>query len=153
MEVTEVTAEIDILAAAYPSVFPTDPAKRTAIAAIWYDHFRHVPKDIFTKASKWCRQHKQFLSIAALWESIIEVANVPSAYDIKEELNREPSHPIAKRIYKALDLHWEDSELNDFAFEREYKRAREWYVEMIMQPENVGLLTGETLPQLEGHDG
>ena len=145
METSEFLKEVELLATAYPKAFPTDKTERVAIGALWYDHFNHIPAGLFAKASRWCMKHKQFLSIAALWESIIAVANVPSAYETKGELTGLPAHPIAKRIYKVLDLHWEDSELNDFAFEREYKRAREWWVEEIMKPENVGLLTGAPL--------
>lgn len=154
MKKPDFMAEIDLLAMAYPNAFPADPKKRVAMAAIWYDHFRHIPKDLFAKASKWCREHERFLSIASLRESIIEVANVPDAFAIRAELNGrddyEPSHPIAKRIYDILELKWIDAILDDYAFEREYKRAREWWVEIITKPENVELLTAKDWPRIEG---
>lgn len=146
MQIKDFEAEIEILAMAYPNVFPEDVKKRGAMAIIWYDHFQHIPKEMFAKAAKYCREHERFLSIASLRESIIQIADVPSAYEIREELNGMPSHPISKRIYNVLDLQWLDAEMTDFAFEREYKRAREWWVEKIMQPENVKLLVGEINP-------
>lgn len=149
MEKNEFMDEIEMLDRSYHNAFPQDRKERAAIAAIWYDHFSHIPKDLFAKAAKYCREHERFLSIASLRESIVQVADVPKGYEIREELNGEPTHPIAKRIYKVLDLQWLDAEMTDFAFEREFKRAREEYVEMIMRPENVALLAGEQ--QLEGH--
>lgn len=164
MNKTEFTAELDLLVASYPNAFPTGTKERVAIAAIWYDHFQHIPKELFAKASKYCRGHERFLSIASLSESIVQVADVPSEYEIRKlvELKiedapynfpnpRTPLHPIAERIYEALGLNYVGSEMTDFAFEREYKRAREWWVEKIMQPENVALLIGQRL--LEGEHG
>ncbi len=158
MQIEDFKAEIEILAMAYPSVFPEDAKKRGAMVIIWYDHFQHIPKDIFSNAAKYCREHERFLSIASLRESIMQVAGVPSAFEIKSEIIcsdgslKKPSHPMAKRIYKILELWWIEAEMSDFAFEREYARAREWWIEIIMQPENVGLLTGEKPKQLEGRE-
>ncbi len=154
MQIKDFEAEIGILAMAYPSVFPDSAKKRGSMIIIWYDHFNHIPKDMFAKASKWCREHERFLSIASLRESIVAVANVPDAFEVRVELNgrdeQEPSHPIARRIYDILELKWIDSILDDFAFEREYKRAREWWVEIITKPENVELLTIKEWPQIKG---
>lgn len=157
MNKTDFTAELDLLVASYPNAFPTDPKERIAIAAIWYDHFSHIPKELFAKATRCCREHERFLSIASLRESIIRVAGIPCAFEIRRQLYEEIEnsteiiHPIARRIYNALNLKWIDSELTDFAFEREYARAREWWIEKIMQPENVGLLTGSL--KLEEYHG
>lgn len=154
MQIKDFEAEIEILSMAYPNVFPGDAKKRGAMVIIWYDHFRHIPKDLFAKASKWCREHERFLSIASLRGSIVEVANVPDAFAIRAELNErddiEPSHPMARRIYDILELKWIDSILEDCAFEREYKRAREWWVKKITKPENVQLLTTNEWPRIEG---
>lgn len=155
MKKSNFMAEIDLLVEAYPNAFPTEEKRKVVVAAIWYDHFHHIPKELFAKASKYCREHERFLSIASLRASIVEVAEIPSAYEIRGELNdiegKEPIHPISKRIYKVLDLQWVDAEMTDFAFEREYKRAREWWVEEIMKPENVKLLIGGIIPQLGKH--
>ncbi len=154
MQIKDFKAEMEILSMAYPNVFPDNAKKRGAMVIIWYDHFRHIPNDLFSKASKWCREHERFLSIASLRESIVAVANVPDAFDVKVELNgrgeQGPSHPIARRIYDILELKWIDSILDDFAFEREYKRAREWWVEIITKTENVELLAIKEWPQIEG---
>ena len=158
MTIADFMAEVDLLVAAYPSVFPTDPQKRTVVAAIWYYHFSHIPKEMFAKAAKYCREHERFLSIASLRESIIQVADVPSAYEIRKQIaarikeeaygyKKSRLHPMAGWIYDVLDL--DNKPLEDYPFEREYKRAREWWVEKIMKPENVALLTGPPLLKAE----
>ena len=146
--------EFNLLARGFPNSMPSDPGDRAITMALWYDHFNHIPKELFAKAAKSCREHERFLSIASLRESIMQVAGIPCAFEIRRQLyefyenKAETIHPIGSRIHHALDLKWVGAEMTDFAFEREYARAREWYVEMIMKPENVALLTGP--PLLEG---
>jgi len=158
MRIDEFKEEIKILAVTYPNVFPKESVERGAAVIIWYDHFSHIPKDIFSRAAKYCREHERFLSIASLRESIVAVADVPDSYEIRDQLaNRREQddyrfmkstvHPIAERIYEALDL--ANNPLEDYPYEREYKRAREWWVEKIMQPENVALLAGPPLLEAE----
>ncbi len=154
MKKPEFMAELDLLEMAYPSAFNfVGGERKTAVAAIWYDHFQHIPKELFARASKWCREHERFLSIASLRASIVEVADIPSAYETRRNLENlyeeAPGHPIARRIYNTLGLNYVDAEMTDFAFEREYVRAREWWVEKIMKPENVELLTAKGWPQIE----
>lgn len=155
MQISDFTAEIEILALAYPKVFPEDAKKKGAMVIIWYDHFQHIPKELFSRAAKWCREHERFLSIAALRESIVANSTAPDEFQAREMImnDKEWQHPIAIEILEGMGGRWTVNLMTagvwDMTFEREYKRAKEKWAEEAMQPENVGLLTGT--PKLEEH--
>ncbi len=156
MQVEEFSKELDILSLAYPRAFPQDSERRSGVFLLWYGHFEYLPLEVFIQASKYCQAHEAFLSIAALRQSLIAAAKVPSEFEIRQQLNKhieqlsrseKPGdiHSISKRILKAVggyqDIRSMDVARRDVIFEREYKRGREWFVTHLLKPENVAHLT------------
>lgn len=149
----------------YPKAFPAETQQMKALIAVWYNDLGHIPPEILTKASQYLRRNEDWPTIAAMWRSIRAVANIPSAYIVKEALEAELekrsrnelsyiADPMLRQIWNSLGGYMGIKELNQTSFEINYRyeyemAAKEWF-ENATKPENVHLLQPTEVKQIEG---
>lgn len=159
MNLNEFTEQMEILTLAFPQAFPRDDKIRAATAAVWFKSFSHLQSEVFGKAVQHCIDHERFLSIAGIWDALMNVARIPNAVEIREEINdfstsREQSsslpgeeelHPITRRILGSMGGTWHINRMSlerfEILFNRDYKDATLWWQEHLRKPKNVDLLT------------
>ncbi len=159
-KIDEVVTSLQVV---YPRSFPTDPQQMKALIAVWYNDLGHIPATVLESAAQYLRRSEDWPTIAAMWRSIRAVADVPSAYIVKEALEAELEKrskgelssiedPILRQIWNSLGGFMGIKELNQTSFEinfqREYEAAAKEWFENATKPENVHLLT--EVKQIEG---